>query len=450
MADEIGAVTAKTTKQFTKRNTSSFFPSNPKAFKQQALQWANTYEVCTYLDSHQYQDDVYGQYQMLIGAGVISECTLDTADSLSGFAALKDFRQKQQDWSFAYLTYDLKNDVEALSSNYFDVLDFSKIHVYQPEIVIEYLPDGYLHIHTMERSPEEIYHQILAQPVSIPSAQICEGLQARFTRTEYLERIQRIQQHIQRGDIYEMNFCQEYFLEGCQVPALPLFHKLNQLGKAPFSGYYRHRHRYLMCASPERYLQKTGYIIRTQPIKGTIKRGESSQEDQKLKTELYESAKDRSENVMIVDLVRNDLSRTCKPGTVEVEELYGIYGFARVWQMISTIRGELEEGMTGIDAIEASFPMGSMTGAPKIRAMQLIEDYERSRRGLYSGSIGYFKPNGDFDFNVIIRSLLYNSTNQYLSFQVGGAIVADSVPEKEYEECLLKAKGMLKALDVEV
>jgi len=243
-----------------------------------------------------------------------------------------------------------------------------------------------------------------------------------------------------------MNFCQEFFAEGVRIDPLSMFDRLNQHSKAPFSAYYRLRDRYLLCASPERFLKKEGAKIISQPIKGTIRRGGDPKEDLGLKNQLASSEKDRSENVMIVDLVRNDLGRSCKAGSVEVEELFGIYGFNQVWQMISTVKGELEEGEDGIDAIRRAFPMGSMTGAPKVRSMQLIEEYEQSKRGLYSGAVGYIRPDGDFDFNVVIRSLLYNAADQYLSFQVGGAIVFDSVAEKEYEECLLKAKGILDVL----
>ena len=165
------------------------------------------------------------------------------------------------------------------------------------------------------------------------------------------------------------------------------------------------------------------------------------------KNYLLQSSKEKSENVMVVDLVRNDLSRICKAGSVKVDELFGLYSFPHVHQMISTISGDLADGLNWIDCIKASFPMGSMTGAPKKRVMELIEQYEQTKRGLFSGAIGYVKPGGDFDFNVVIRSILYNEADRYLSFQTGGGITYNSDAEKEYEESLLKAEAMMKVLE---
>jgi len=226
-----------------------------------------------------------------------------------------------------------------------------------------------------------------------------------------------------------------------------LFLRLNELAKAPFSSFYKKNNQYLLCASPERFLKKQGQQLISQPIKGTIKRGNTPVEDSGLQTALQHSTKDRAENVMIVDLVRNDLTRSSQTGTIRVEELFGVYPFEQVNHMISTITSTLRENVHAVDVIRHTFPMGSMTGAPKVMSMQLIEQYEQTRRGLYSGTVGYFTPEGDFDFNVVIRSMLYNASSRYLSFQVGGAIVYDSVPEREYEECLLKAKAMLETVD---
>jgi para-aminobenzoate synthetase component 1 len=199
--------------------------------------------------------------------------------------------------------------------------------------------------------------------------------------------------------------------------------------------------------SPERYLKKEGINILSQPIKGTSKRNIDNEEDDLLNiTHLKTSEKERAENIMVVDLVRNDLSRICKEGTVKVDELCAVYSFPQVHQMISTISGILKDGIHWTDAIRQTFPMGSMTGVPKKKVMELIENYERSKRGLFSGSIGYVTPAGDFDFNVVIRSLLYNSTDKYLSFHTGSAITFSSDPETEYEECLLKAEAIKKAL----
>lgn len=201
-----------------------------------------------------------------------------------------------------------------------------------------------------------------------------------------------------------------------------------------------------MSASPERFLKRNGTHVVSQPIKGTARRAENMEEDEGLKEALRTDEKERSENIMIVDLVRNDLSHYASKGSVIVEELCKIYTFEQVHQMISTITASVALEIDSVDLIKSVFPMGSMTGAPKIAAMQLIEKLESTKRGLYSGAIGYFAPNGDFDFNVVIRSILYNAEKQFVSFSVGSAITARSVPEKEYEECLLKAKAMRTVL----
>ena len=220
------------------------------------------------------------------------------------------------------------------------------------------------------------------------------------------------------------------------------------MSPTPFACFYKLEDQYLLCASPERYLQKKGNTLISQPIKGTIKRDLLNEEaDKQLIARLQQSEKDRSENVMVVDLVRNDLSRVCKEGTVEVEELFGVYSFPQVHQMISTIKGELKEGINLADVLKASFPMGSMTGAPKRRVLELIEQFERTKRGLYSGAVGYIDPEGNYDFNVVIRSLFYNATTRYLNYQVGGGITFYSDAEKEYEECLLKASAIQQVLN---
>jgi len=184
-----------------------------------------------------------------------------------------------------------------------------------------------------------------------------------------------------------------------------------------------------------------------QGIKGTAKRSQVEKEDQELIQNLRNDQKERSENIMIVDLVRNDLSKTATKGSVEVKELCKVYTFRQVHQMISTVVSKVDSKTSPVDIICSTFPMGSMTGAPKISAMEIIENLEASKRGLYSGAIGYITPKGDFDFNVVIRSILYNEKKQYISYTVGGAITAKSDPDKEYEECLIKAKAMREVLE---
>lgn len=268
----------------------------------------------------------------------------------------------------------------------------------------------------------------------------------RFSKEEYLETVRALQRHILRGDCYEINLCQEFFAHPVHIDPLHTWLSLSQASPNPFAAFYKVDDSYLLCASPERYLQRIGDTLLSQPIKGTSPRFQGNPaRDEAARDELYNSAKDRSENVMVVDLVRNDLSKICLPGSVRVEELYGIYSFPHVHQMISTIKGELPPGTHWVEAIRATFPMGSMTGAPKKRVVELIGQYERTARGIFSGGVGYVTPEGDFDFNVVIRSILYNNRDQYLSYLVGSGITYYSDAEKEYEECLWKAEGIKKA-----
>jgi para-aminobenzoate synthetase component 1 len=268
----------------------------------------------------------------------------------------------------------------------------------------------------------------------------------RISKENYLSKVSKMLEHIQRGDIYEANFCMEFFAENAKIDPLEIYHKLNTISEPPFAVYFKNQDHYLLSASPERYLRKEGTKVISQPIKGTSKRNENPILDEQLKSDLAQNEKERSENIMIVDLVRNDLSHTATKGSVQVEELCEVYTFKQVHQMISTIVSEVENTTSPVEIIRTTFPMGSMTGAPKISAMQIIETLEETKRGLYSGAVGYFSPHGDFDFNVVIRSILYNAKNEYLSFSVGSAVTSKAIPENEYEECLLKAKAMFEVL----
>ncbi|MEO5675183.1 MAG: anthranilate synthase component I family protein, partial [Chitinophagales bacterium] len=218
---------------------------------------------------------------------------------------------------------------------------------------------------------------------------------------------------------------------------------------APLACFLKHGEKFLLSASPERFLKKESRKIISQPMKGTISRSNHAESDEHAKELLGTDEKEKAENVMIVDLVRNDLARSAVAGSVSVEELFGIYSFPRVHQMISTVSATLRNDVHFTEAIRNAFPMGSMTGAPKVMAMQLIDKYEKVKRGLFSGSAGYITPGGDFDFNVVIRSLLYNRESRYLSFQTGSAITHDCNPEKEYEECLLKAQAIMSTLGID-
>jgi para-aminobenzoate synthetase component 1 len=267
-------------------------------------------------------------------------------------------------------------------------------------------------------------------------------IKLRIHKDEYHQKVSEVLKHIHRGDIYEANFCQEFYAENATINPIEAYHHLNEISEPPFATFLKCDEHFLLSASPERYLKKVGTKIISQPIKGTAKRLISKVDDEQIAFELARDEKERSENIMIVDLVRNDLARTAKKGTVKVEELCRVYSFKQVHQLVSTVVSEVETTTHPVDIIKDTFPMGSMTGAPKISAMKIIEKLEETKRGLYSGAVGYFTPDGDFDFNVVIRSILYNEENNYISFSVGGAITSKSTPEKEYEECLLKAKAM--------
>lgn len=417
-------------------------------FQAKALAWAATFPLCTALDSNHYKKDSHHQYDQLIAVG--EELSLRARKGADSFELLNQWHEKEEDWLFGYLSYDLKNEVEDLDSSNKNVLQWPDMLFFQPSVVLTFEGE-ILVIHSLHLEPKLIVSQICNYVVvesgkSIPKPVIKSGM----TKEYYLKSVEAVRQHIIAGDLYEMNLCQEFFAEDFEVDPLLLFQKLNAIAKAPFSTFFRWEDAYLCCASPERFIQKRKDLIVSQPIKGTIARGETEKEDAQLQQDLYASIKDRAENVMIVDLVRNDFARSCQPGSVKVNELFAIYPFEQVSHMISTVSGLLREDIHFAEALKNAFPMGSMTGAPKVMSMELIENYEKCRRGLYSGAVGYITPEGDFDFNVVIRSILYDAAKKYLSFQVGGAIVYDSIPEKEYEECLLKAKGMLKVLGVEI
>lgn len=412
---------------------------NPEIFKQKALQWASGFDVAVYLDSDGFTDK-YSRFNTLVAVGVKAELRYQAENA---FGALGAFREENPGWLLGFLTYDLKNEVEDLSSVNPDHLKFPGLYFFVPQHLILIGTDG---IEIVSAEAEKILKQIELQNVADYTRVSGIDIKSRFNKTEYIETIKTIQQHIVRGDIYETNFCQEFYAEKVQVNPLSLFRHLHQISPAPFSCYFKLNHQYIISASPERFLAKRGPQLISQPIKGTAKRSTDSREDEQLKQRLKNHPKEQQENVMIVDLVRNDLTRSAIPGTVKVEELFGIYSFEQVHQMISTVTCIKSDAVSDVEAIRNAFPMGSMTGAPKVNAMRLMEKYERSKRGVYSGAVGYFSPDGDFDFNVVIRTILYNAADEYLSFQVGSAITYNADAEKEYEECLLKAKAILQVL----
>ena len=419
--------------------------------------------VCVFNSNINTNHNKYLQSSMIIAVDFSREIII--ANSENALEKLQGFINQGNDWFFGYLSYDIKNEIEKLASENFDGLCFPLLHFFVPKVVLKFDGDSIDVIYDDEFISEEealaifmiatasnksnIYFNELEQTNYLnPRDGIGDKvfIQSKISKQEYINSVNILKQHILKGDIYEINFCQEFFAENTIIAPVKIFEKLNLISQAPFSAYCKLGKNYVLCASPERFLQKNGDNLIAQPIKGTIKRSSIKIEDDLLKMELKNSEKERSENVMIVDLVRNDLARLAQPGTVTVDELFGVYSFNQLHHMISTINCKLKTDTSFTDIIKCTFPMGSMTGAPKVSAMKLIESIESSKRGLFSGTIGYISPEGDFDFNVVIRSILYNSENKYLSFMVGSAITDKSVPENEYEECLLKANAMIKAL----
>ncbi|MAQ69779.1 MAG: aminodeoxychorismate synthase component I [Flavobacteriales bacterium] len=417
--------------------------SCPSTFKSKLLAYAKRFTCFCFLDSNSGNPD--SEFDFLFACNKKQELL----DSEEPFLDLKNIIDSSNDWLFGYLTYDLKNSIENLNSNNLDNQSFPRLHFFSAEIILK-IKDHDLIIFYDSKYLRDDIDNLFSEINHISFiSQDFEKMQikSRITKNEYIETIHAIKEHLQIGDIYEMNYCQEFYVEHVDIDPVVLFSKLNHMSKAPFSSFYRINNNFCLCASPERFLKKEGNRIISQPIKGTIKRLSDNLLDRNQKKKLLSSSKDFSENVMIVDLVRNDFSRFAKKKSVHVDELAALYTYTDVHHLISTISCELDSQKHLVDAIKLSFPMGSMTGAPKIKSMQLIEKYETTLRGLYSGAIGYIKPNKDFDFNVVIRSVFYNQQSRYLSFMVGGAITIDSDPELEYEECLAKAKSIFKVLE---
>lgn len=424
------------------------------------MRWGSASEVFVLLNSCTADLVIHesgSKYHWLAAKGSANEFHFPSGKIASApFPELKNYiENKQGGFVFGILGYDLKNGIEMLTSANTDHLFFPDMLFFTPQLVAGFSSSNEFEVYEKNKklniSAGSIFNDMKKKPEkNLSAAHAAIVLSPGISKTEYLKLCNKIAQHIQHGDIYELNYCTEFFNNNITVDPYAVFIKICETAPAPFSCLVKIHDKFLICASPERYLAKRKNKIFSQPVKGTIKRGNSPEEDQQLKEKLLNSEKDRSENVMIVDLVRNDLSKVAEKGSVNVDELFGIYSFSHVHQMISTVSCDLRSDLHPVDAIKATFPMGSMTGAPKVKAMQLIEQYENFKRGIFSGSVGYFSPDGDFDFNVVIRSIMYNSTNKYLSVRAGSAITANSDPEKEYEECILKAKPLADVLGAKI
>lgn len=412
------------------------------------LNWAKQFGTFCFLDNHQYQVAPHSE-ECLLAAGVKRRVVASAGKALLQLQEMID-QSKRDDqtgcWLFGHLGYDLKNEIEELSSENPGHTGFPDLFFFEPEIVIRFSEKDMI---IEANDPKQVFKEIKAsRPSEAPQKKVL--LHHRFSRAEYIDVIGQLKKHIQRGDCYEINFCQEFYVEKAIIDPVAVYKKLSAVSPNPFSALYRTGDQWLICASPERFLKKEGTKLLSQPIKGTSKRVIlDEEEDEKSRRGLQGSAKDQSENVMVVDLVRNDLAKICREGTVVVEELFGIYSFPQVHQMISTVSGELKKDKSFTEIIRATFPMGSMTGAPKRKVMELIEKFERTKRGIFSGAVGYISPEGDFDLNVVIRSVMYNAATHYLSLQVGSGITWYSEAEKEWEECLWKATAIEEVLGKE-
>jgi len=411
-------------------------PGQVKEIKDKMLNWAKQFSIFLFPDSNSYADK-YGRYECLLAAGAHQVVSGNEGDLL---AAVQQLHDDKKDWIFGHISYDYKNVLEPkLTSVHTANIDFPLLHFFIP-VTVCYIDKGHTTLtiesyNDADKILSDILQSVSGNTDKLPSLKFTSAT----SKEDYIDTITKLRTHIADGDCYEINFCTEGRCANADVEPLQVFNALNALSPAPFAAYYRLNDSYMMCASPERYLQKDDGRIMSQPIKGTARRDADSGQDEQIKSALKGDIKERAENVMIVDLVRNDLSRCSDTGSVQVDELFGIYTFPQVHQMISTVSAKLKDNVPFTDAIRYSFPMGSMTGAPKFKVMQLIEQYEKSRRGLFAGTVGYITPQGNFDFNVIIRSLFYNASIKQLSYQTGGAITYDSIPEKEWEEMRLKA-----------
>lgn len=397
------------------------------------LNWANCFPYFCFLNPNDWQTSYpQGSFPKILAI----------AEQKASFSFL-DEQAHPDRWLFGYLGYDLKNILENLQSQNPALIEFPDSLCFEALHLFVWEQES---IKVLSALPEK---ELLEEIKGFSIAEIQESIgkiEAQVSFEQYCQNVEAIKNHIVEGDVYELNYCIEFFSENTCIDPLKRYQYLCQLSPMPFSALLKTEDKYVLCASPERFLKKVGKKLISQPIKGTIGRSKNPEEDQINAQTLRNSEKEIAENMMIVDLVRNDLARSAVVGSTKATELFGIYAFKQVFQMISTIEAKLSPNISPQKAIANAFPMGSMTGAPKIKAMELIERYENSKRSVFSGAIGYFSPQGDFDFNVVIRSIFYDASHQKLSFQVGSAITYDAQAKHEYQECLLKAEAIRRVL----
>lgn len=420
------------------RTKKEFSIENIDDFVQRAIIWSAQFREVVVLDSNNHHLPHHTFSKLLAFDALTS---IQSGD----IQQIQEYQSQLRDWCFGFITYDVKNAIEEQTSLNPDYLHFPDIVFFQPKRLISINEDAKVVFEYLALCEDEIdsdFNEIVATNISTKFVDKPIELTPRVTSEKYKKQFSKAIDYIKRGDTYELNYCIEFYNNDTELNPYVFYNQLNNKSKSSFAAFVKFGHLFALCASPERYLKKNNDVVISQPIKGTAARGKTYKEDEKQKSDLLNSTKERAENIMIVDLVRNDLSKIANKNSVEVNELCGIYTFEHVHQMISTVSCKVSNDTQPMDVISNTFPMGSMTGAPKKRTMEIIEEIEDHKRGLYSGTIGYFTPTQDFDFNVVIRTLLYNQKEKYASLSVGSAITFLAEAEKEYEECLLKSKAI--------
>lgn len=416
--------------------------SSSDIFISKALPWLeNQYANITYLNPNKYNNYPQKPFRQLIAFGSEHSLQLNTSHNI--FNVWEEIRnQYSNDWLFVFVSYEGKNSVEDLSSQKKQAIRFNTATFNIPQHVWEISSNE---VRILKGNGHSIISDIQAYCDAEKKQQAPIAISHLVDRSHYIKQITAIQKYIREGNAYEINYCIPFTGKGI-LNAVDTYFKLNTLAPMPFSVFYKCNTEYILSASPERFIKKEGSKIISQPIKGTSKRGSNVEEDEKLKSILRHSQKEQSENTMIVDLVRNDLSRTAIAGSVHVPEFRGMYSFPNVHQLISTVASTIDPAYSAIEVIKKSFPMGSMTGAPKVSAMQLIDDVEEVARGPFSGTVGYMDPEDNFDFNVLIRSIFYNDDTQEIFMEAGSAITSYADAAMEYDECILKITPMITIL----
>ncbi|GAB3338215.1 anthranilate synthase component I family protein [Marivirga atlantica] len=414
-----------------------------KTEKKLIVEWAQQFNYCLFFNPSDTVDYPYSTFPNRL---VFADEQIPI-NNQNVFQSLKNRLNELNTELYGYLSYDIKEQTHQVIGKNTAQINWPNSVFFKPKAVIDFDDKN---VQITSQNAYDIKQEIelyLKNKQWTDDHNKIHSFKAFFDEDEYINTVKKLQNHILEGDIYEINFCINYEVSASYFNPLATFFKLSKHSPTPFASFLKCNSKYVLCASPERFIKFENDKIISQPIKGTAKRSSETKTDNQLKEELYSSEKERAENMMIVDLVRNDLAQSSIPGSVKVEELFGIYSFKYVHQMISTIASIPKPGTHVVDIIEKAFPMGSMTGAPKKRAIELIDHYENVKRSVFSGSIGYIS-NEVFDFNVVIRSIYFDAKTLKLNFEVGSAITYDSDPEAEYAECQLKAEAIKNILEL--